>query len=136
MKYLLDTNICIFIIKNNPSLVLNRFKKLSPGEILLSSITLAELRYGVEKSHHKERNSDALEEFILPLEIASFDDRAAHFYGVLQAQLEKKGTPIGPLELMIASHAQSLELILVTNNIKEFSRVPRLPLQDWTQPKI
>lgn len=133
MKFLLDTNICIYIIKNNPPLVLNKFKKLSPNDIAISSVTLAELRYGVEKSLHKEKNRHAFEEFILPLEIMPFDEFTTHFYGVLRAQLEKKGTLIGPLDMMIASHALSLELTLITNNTREFSRVPKLCLEDWTK---
>jgi len=133
MKYLLDTNICIYIIKNNPITVLNHFNSLVPGDIIISSITLAELRYGVEKSSHKEKNESALNEFIIPLEVAPFDEQATHFYGKLITYLEMKGTLIGALDLMIASHAQSLDVILVTNNIKEFSRVPKLKIENWTK---
>lgn len=132
MKFLLDTNICIFLINSKSQIVLDHFKKLSPGDVLLSSVTVAELEYGVEKSHHKEKNRRALQEFIIPLEVVPFDENAAHYYGVLRSYLEKKGTLIGPLDLMIASHAQSLDVTLVTNNLKEFKRVPRLNLQDWT----
>ena len=131
MKFLLDTNICIYIINSKSQHVLNHFKKLSPGDVLLSSVTLAELQYGVEKSQHKEKNRLALEEFTLPLEIVPFDEKAARFYGQLRTYLERNGMVIGPLDLMIASHAQSLDVTLVTNNVKEFERVPKLHIQNW-----
>ncbi len=131
MKYLLDTNICIYIIKKQPVSVINKFKRLSIGDIGISSITLAELNYGVEKSQHPQKNKSALEEFILSLEIVSFDERAAYHYGDMRAELEKKGTPIGPLDLLIAAHARSLDLVLVTNNKKEFARVSKLKIEDW-----
>lgn len=131
MKYLLDTNICIFLIKNKPESVAAHFKKLVLGDVGISSITLAELHCGVEKSQQKEKNRQALDYFLLPLEICFFDDQAAHDYGITQAELEKKGTPIGPLNLLIAAHAKSLKLTLVTNNTKEFSRVHGLKLVDW-----
>lgn len=133
MKYLLDTNICIYIIKRHPDFVLDKFKKFSPNEIGISSITLAELHFGVEKSQQPEKNRMALESFILPLEIFHFDDKAASCYGVLCSHLERKGTPIGPLDLMIAAHAQSLKINLVTNNVKEFSRVPHLIVENWAE---
>ncbi len=133
MKYMLDTNIYIYIINKKPRHVLNKFKTILPGDVLISSVTLAELSYGVEKSLHQEQNRAALEEFIIPLEVAPFDDAAAHCYGVLRTHLEKKGNRIGPLDLMIASHAQSLEVTLVTNNVKEFLRVPKLKIEDWTK---
>lgn len=131
MKYILDTNICIYIIKNNPLTVVEKFKQLTPDDIGISSITLAELQYGVEKSQHQEKNRKALQHFILPLEVIAFDDNAAVFYGNLRAQLEKKGQPIGCMDLMIAAHVKSLQLTLVTNNLKEFSKVSELLLENW-----
>lgn len=128
---MLDTNICIYIIKKQPLNVLKKFSSLEIGDIGISSITLAELIYGVEKSQQQQKNRAALEEFILPLDVMAFDDDAASYYGKLRSNLEKKGTPIGALDLMIAAHSQSLGAILVTNNRKEFMRVPKLTIEDW-----
>ncbi len=131
MKYMLDTNICIYIIKKKPEKVLKKFETFNVGDICISSVTLAELMYGVEKSQHQQKNRVALEEFVLPLEIMPFDDSAAYCYGHIRAHLEKKGKPIGAMDLMIAAHAESLNSILVTNNKKEFSRVPKLKVENW-----
>ena len=117
MKYMLDTNICIYIIKKNPKKVLEKFDFLNVGDVAISSITLSELTYGVEKSLHSKKNSAALHEFILPLEVLSFDENAAYHYGSIRAALEKKGQSIGPLDLMIAAHALSIDTTLVTNNV-------------------
>jgi tRNA(fMet)-specific endonuclease VapC len=132
MKFLLDTNIFIALIKRKPVQTIARLSDLSVGDIGLSSITLAELQYGVVKSGQPERNRQALEEFLLPLEIAAFDRKAADIYGIVRAGLEKAGTPIGPLDTMIAAHALSLEATLVTNNTREFCRIPALKIDDWT----
>jgi tRNA(fMet)-specific endonuclease VapC len=131
MKYMLDTNICIYLIKKRPKTVSHIFETCTIGDICISSVTFAELAYGVEKSPHPEKNKAALEEFVIPLEIAPFDDQAALYYGRIRANLEKKGTPIGPLDLMIAAHAEYLDITLVTNNINEFSRVPNLKIENW-----
>src|SRR3974390_3434099 len=132
MKLLLDTNICIYIIKQQPAAVLKRFLEFQVGDIGISSITLAELRYGVAKSMHREKNAKALDEFIIPLEIVSFDEQAAHVYGDIRAALEKAGPPIGSMDMLIAAHAVSLGIPLVTNNTREFTRVSDLTLLDWT----
>lgn len=132
MKLLLDTNICIYIIKQQPVTVLNRFLEYQVGDIGISSITLAELRYGVAKSAHREKNAKALDEFIIPLELVSYDESAAHVYGDIRAALEKAGTPIGSMDMLIAAHAVSLGIPLVTNNTREFLRVPSLNVIDWT----
>ena len=132
MKYMLDTNICIYIIKQKPLRVLKRFKEYSPGDILISSITLAELRYGAEKSLHVKQNLDALSGFIIPLEIVPFDERAADEYGKVRAQLEKAGQPIGSMDMLIGAHALSLGVTIVTNNTKEFRRIKRLKVENWT----
>ena len=132
MKLLLDTNICIYIIKQQPATVLKRFLEYQVGDIGISSVTLSELRYGVAKSTHKEKNTKALDEFIIPLELVSYDESAAHVYGDIRATLEKAGTPIGSMDLLIAAHAVSLGIPLVTNNTREFLRVPSLKIIDWT----
>ena len=133
MKYMLDTNMCIYIIKKQPAKVLKKFMQLEVGDICISSITFAELMYGVEKSQHRQQNKEALEEFTAPLEIVPFDDGAAAYYGQIRADLERKGTPIGSLDMLIAAHAQYLDMILVTNNRKEFVRVDNLKIEDWVQ---
>ncbi|BBA70903.1 type II toxin-antitoxin system tRNA(fMet)-specific endonuclease VapC [Geobacter sulfurreducens] len=132
MKLLLDTNICIYIIKKQPVAVLNRFLEYQVGDIGISSITLAELRYGVAKSTRREKNAKALDEFIIPLEVISYDESAAHVYGDIRAALEKAGTPIGSMDMLIAAHAVSLGIPLITNNTREFLRVPSLKVIDWT----
>ncbi len=132
MKYLLDTNICIYLIKQKPEKVLDHFKSHSVGDIGISSITLAELRYGVSKSRHAERNRHALDEFALPLEIADFDEKAAEEYGTVRAGLKSAGEPIGSMDMLIAAHALALGAILVTNNTKEFKRVKGLEIADWS----
>jgi len=131
MKLLLDTNICIYIIKQQPVAVLKRFLEYQVGDIGISSITLSELRYGVAKSTHREKNAKALDEFIIPLELASYDEAAAHAYGDIRATLEKAGTPIGSMDMLIAAHAVSLGIPLVTNNTREFARIPYLKIIDW-----
>lgn len=131
MKLMLDTNICIYIIKQQPVAVLKRFLEYQIGDIGISSITLSELRYGVAKSTHQEKNTKALDEFITPLEIVSFDEEAAHIYGDIRATLEKAGTPIGSMDMLIAAHAVSLGIPLVTNNSREFIRIPALNIIDW-----
>ena len=132
MKLLLDTNICIYIIKRQPTNVLKRFLEYQVGDIAVSSITLAELRFGVAKSVQREKNAKALDKFIIPLEVVTFDEQAALAYGEIRTTLEKAGTPIGSMDMLIAAHAVSLGISLVTNNTREFTRVPALTLVDWT----
>jgi tRNA(fMet)-specific endonuclease VapC len=129
-RYLLDTNICIDVINRKPVEVFRHFDGLSVGDIGISSITGAELAYGVAKSG-SARNRQALERFLAPLELMPFDAAAMERYGQLRAQLEKQGTPIGPLDLLIAAHAAALGSTLVTNNLREFERVPGLALENW-----
>lgn len=131
MKVMLDTNICIYIIKQRPESVLERFASHPVGDIGLSVITLAELEYGVSKSGNPSRNREALELFASPLEVAAFDRPATVAYGKLRALLEKKGRPIGSMDMLIAAHALSLGTRLVTNNIDEFKRVPGLRVENW-----
>ena len=131
MRFMLDTDSCIALIKQKPGSILRRLTSLSPGEAGISAITLAELRYGVAKSAQKEKNGPALDEFLLPLEVADFDEPAADAYGVVRAALEKAGTPIGSLDTQIGAHALSLGAILVTHNSREFRRIPGLAVEDW-----
>ena len=131
MKYMLDTNICIFIIKHKPENVIRRLEEHDPGDICISSITYAELAHGVERSQSKEKNRIALTVFLSEIPIVPFDDLAAQVYGVIKADLQKKGTPIGLLDTLIAAHAKSLNLTLVTNKTREFAEVEDLELEDW-----
>jgi tRNA(fMet)-specific endonuclease VapC len=108
------------------------FLEYKVGDIGISTITLSELRYGVAKSRHHEKNSKALDEFTIPLEVVSFDEDAAHVYGDIRANLEKAGMPIGAMDMLIAAHAISLGIPLVTNNAREFVRIPALNIIDWT----
>ena len=133
MDYLLDTNICIYIIKKRPTEVFEKFKNLAIGDVGISSITLAELQYGIEKSSNSLKNREALEKFLTPIAIVDYGYEATVEYGILRAELEKKGIPIGPLDTLIASHAKSLDVILVTNNVREFERIPGLKIENWTK---
>ena len=130
MKLLLDTNICIHIINARPQRVLDRFLRYSVSDIGISSVTAAKLAVGITKSR-SAKNRVALETFLLPLNVAPFDLAAAFAYGELRAELERRGQPIGPLDLQIAAHAISLGTILITNNKREFRRVPSLKVQNW-----
>ncbi|MEK6698402.1 MAG: type II toxin-antitoxin system VapC family toxin [Nitrospirota bacterium] len=132
MKFMLDTNICIYLIKQKPPKVLMHFKSHAVGDIGISSITLAELRYGVFKSQYVEKNRQALDEFILPLEITDFDERAAEEYGTVRADLEKAGKPVGSMDMLIGAHALSLGVTLVTNNVREFKQIKSLKVVDWS----
>lgn len=131
MKVMLDTNICIYLIKQQPPTVIERFLSHPVGDIGISSITVAELAYGVNKSRNTAKNRLALEQFLLPLDVAAFDQDAALSYGKLRARLEQKGTPIGSMDALIAAHALSLGVPLVSNNLREFRRVPGLQLENW-----
>ena len=131
ITYLLDTNICIYVIKRKPPQVLERFRQAEISSIGISSITYSELTFGAAKSLRPEQNRIALTQFVAPLEIAPYDDTAAQCYGDLRACLERQGTPIGSLDMLIAAHALALNCVLVTNNEKEFSRVPGLRMENW-----
>ena len=131
MKYLLDTNICIYIIKQKPPIVLERLQKSEVNEIGISVITLAELEYGVAKSSFPERNKLALVQFLAPFEILPFSETAAAVYGRIRSDLEKSGQIIGPYDLLIGAQALSEKLTLVTNNEREFQRIPGLTIENW-----
>lgn len=133
MHYLLDTNICIYLIKKRPVEVMNHFKQHSPQEVAISIITLFELQYGIEKSQHRQKSEQALAKFLKPLNIIQLDRSSAIEAAIIRAQLEKKGTPIGPYDLLIAGTAKSRNMILVSNNTKEFQRVPGLALENWVE---
>jgi tRNA(fMet)-specific endonuclease VapC len=133
MQFILDTNICIYIIKKKPEQVLKRLSKIDPSTIAISSITWAELMYGAAKSKNRERNLDALKDFIIPFEILPWTVNEASVAGEVRAALEKLGTPIGPFDTQIAAHALFLDLILVTNNEQEFNRIPGLKIDNWTK---
>ncbi len=129
--YMLDTDICIYIIKHKPTSVQARLKMLQPGQLVMSAITFAELVNGARKSKHIEPNIAKLNELAEVIEIYPFDKKAAVFYGDVRSALEKKGEIIGSNDLLIAAHALSLNLILVTNNQKEFKRVDGLRIENW-----
>jgi tRNA(fMet)-specific endonuclease VapC len=132
MKYLLDTNICIYIINEKPKKILRKFERYPVHEFGISSISQAELQYGVTKSKNKKANQDALNEFLLPLTILPFyGDKLIECYGEIRVMLESKGKIIGPLDMLIAAHALSLDLTIISNNIKEFSRVTNLKCENW-----
>ncbi len=134
MRYMLDTNICIYAIKHRPVAVVEALRAHAASGIGLSSITVAELCFGVEKSG-SARNRLALQHFLEPLEIADFDLAAAQAYGRLRQNLQQAGMPIGPLDTQIAAHALSLNVTLVTNNTREFARVSGLTVANWTEPE-
>lgn len=129
---MLDTNICIYAIKHKPEIVIKRFLAHNPDEMCISAITYGELMHGVEKSQSTEKNRIALALFLSPITILEFGAEAAEEYGRIRADLEKKGTPIGSMDLLIAAHAKAEQLIIVTNNTREFKRVEGLPVEDWT----
>ena len=128
---MLDTNICIYIIKNKPQSVKQKFQEFSIGELSISTITVSELMYGAFKSQFIEKNLKAIKNFLMPFEIVDYDYMASVEYGKIRADLERKGTVIGNMDMQIAGHALALDLILVTNNIKEFERVLGLKLDNW-----
>lgn len=130
VKYLLDTNICIYIVNRRPAVVFQHLDRLSYSEVGISCITGAELHFGVAKTG-SERNRNALEKFLAPLVPLAFDEAAMRTYGELRADLERRGRPIGALDTLIAAHALSLNAILVTNNRREFDRVPGLQCENW-----
>ena len=131
MRFMLDTNICIYVIKKKPLDVFQKFSEYPVGEIGLSSVTVAGLFLGVLKSQNPEKNQSALEDFLLPLTILDFDYNSAMVYGAIRATLEKQGTLIGPLDMLITAHAKSQDITLVTNNTREFARVPELKFENW-----
>lgn len=133
MIYMLDTNICIYIIKRKPIQVLKKLMELPVSSVCISTITLSELECGAQKSSVPEQNKLALTEFLASIKIIPFCDNSAQEYGFIRACLEQRGTPIGPLDTLIAAHARALRYTLITNNTKEFARVPGLLIENWVQ---
>jgi len=133
MIYMLDTNICIYAMKKKPEKVLLRLKEELNNGVCISSITLAELEYGMKHSSNPAKNEQALLRFLAPLSILPFGSSAATEYGVIRAYLQCQGTPIGSLDMLIAGHARAEKLILVTNNVREFKRVPELEVENWAE---
>ena len=130
LRYLLDTNICIYVLRHRPQGVRAAFNRHA-AHLCTSSVVLGELLYGAEKSAQPEHNLERIESFTARLEVLPFDDRAAAHFGSIRAELERKGEPIGAYDLMIAGHARSAGLRLVTNNEREFNRVPGLLVENW-----
>jgi len=131
VTYLLDTDICIYIMNQRPKHVFRRFTREPFGTIGVSSISVAELSYGMAKSARPDKNLDVLEEFLYPLTLHNFDPQAARAYGGVRASLERQGTPIGANDLFIAAHALSLNATLVSNNLREFSIISDLRVENW-----
>ena len=129
--YLLDTNICIYIINQHPKSVVKKITGINPQEIKISSVSVAELEFGVSKSRQKEKNRAALSSFLSAFDIIPFDARDAEIYGIIRAELEREGNPIDPYDLQIAAQALARNLILVTNNTAEFARIKKLALENW-----
>jgi tRNA(fMet)-specific endonuclease VapC len=131
MKYMLDTDTCITLIRQRSPRLLEKVVSFMPGEIGLSVITVAELHYGVEHSQYRDKNRDALIQFLLPFDIADFDHDAALAYGSIRADLEAKGLPIGAMDTLIAAHSLALEVTLVTHNLGECQRAPGRKVGGW-----
>ena len=131
MIYMLDTNICVYMMNEHPKHVIEKYRTLLGGDAIISSIVWSELSYGAFKSHHKERNLASLDKFIIPIQVAPYDTKAGTCFGEIRATLEKQGNIIGSYDLMIAAHALSINATLVTNNTKEFSRIKHLRCENW-----
>ncbi len=133
MTYMLDTNICIYAIKRKPEQVFTRIKENLENGLCISAITLAELEHGIAKSDYPEKNRASLAKFLIIFNVLPFDEPAAREYGKICADLQKKGTPIGTMDMLIAGHARSRDYTLVTNNVKEFERVTGLKIENWAE---
>ncbi len=129
--FLIDTNICIYIMNDHPPQVIQKFREIGVGNICISSITVSELQYGVCKSKQIKKNMKRLDEFLSPFEIIPYDESASIYYGKIRSYLEKQGNVIGPLDMLIAAHALSENLTVITNNEKEFKRVKALKVENW-----
>ncbi len=131
MKYLLDTDICIYIIKKKPEKVYRTLSKTKPGDVAISNLTVAELEYGAERSSRPDQNRSVLFNFLNPFELLNFDQESAIVYGRLRMELESKGKPIGPIDTLIGSQALAHSLTLVTNNVREFRRIGGIKIENW-----
>ena len=130
-RYMLDTDMCSYIIKEHPESVRQRFQTLAMEQLCVSVVTYAELIYGIERSSSKRINRPIIEDFVRHLDVMNWDTEAADQYGVIRAELEAAGTPIGAMDMMIAAHAKSIKAVLVTNNQKHFTKVKRLKIDNW-----
>jgi tRNA(fMet)-specific endonuclease VapC len=133
MHYFLDTNICIYLIKKRPLSVVQQLQSLEIHQVAISSITLSELEFGVAKSQFPEKNKFALAQFLAPISILPFEEKAAECYGKVRVELQRKGQPIGSMDMLIAAHAIASEATLVTNNVREFERVEGLKVENWVE---
>lgn len=131
MNFLLDTDICIYLINKHPPSVISKFKQYRPGDIGISVVTVSELEYGVAKSVRQEENQQRLDAFLAPFDLLSYTAETVRTYGAVRADLEKRGKVIGPLDMLIAAQALTEKLTLVTNNEREFRRVPGLLIENW-----
>lgn len=131
IRYLLDTDICIEIIRGKSSQTLVRLGELSAGSLAISSITLAELLFGAAKSSDPSKNRAAVAHFIVPFDVLPFENDAANSYGLLRAELERSGTPVGAMDMLFAAQAMAENLVLVTNNLREFTRIAGLAVETW-----
>jgi tRNA(fMet)-specific endonuclease VapC len=131
LQYMLDTNTCIQIMAARPATLLGRFNRHAQ-QLCISSITLGELHYGAEKSTRQAENLEAIEQFAARLDVQPFSPEAAVHYGEIRAELERRGTPVGPYDMMIGAHARSEALIVVTTNVREFARMPGVRVETWT----
>lgn len=131
--YLIDTNICIYSIKKKPEIALKNIKKHMGKGIFISALTIAELEYGAEYSDHVEENRVAMFKFVSPFSILKFDDKDAYEYGKIKTRLRKMGKIIGPIDMLLAAQAKARNLVMVTNNVDEFSRIDDLEIEDWSK---
>jgi tRNA(fMet)-specific endonuclease VapC len=129
--YLLDTNICIYIVNKHPAEIITRLEYYKPSQIKISSITVAEMEYGASKSSRREKNREALKNFLSPFEIINFDSMDAEIYGIIRAELERNGNVIGPYDIQLAAQALRAGYVFVTNNVKEFERIEKLRIENW-----
>lgn len=132
MRYMLDTCICSYILKQRPASVKARFDQLDADSLCISAVTLAELYYGAARHPKGDAIRKEIDDFASRLSVVAWDELAAEHYGVVRAGLEKRGSPIGAMDMMIAAHAQSIKAILVTNDIRHFPRIPGLKIENWT----
>lgn len=133
MTYMLDTNICVYVIKHKPEQVFQRMQENLQKGLCISAVTLAELEHGIEKSSYPEKNRAALTRFLAIIKVLPFDETAANEYGKVCAGLQRRGTPIGTMDMLIAEHAIAADCIIVTNHIREFERVPGLTIENWVE---
>jgi len=133
VRYMLDTNVCLYIIREKPIRVLKKLRTFDLTDIVISVITHSELEYGVSKSNRQKDNLEALTKFLSPLEIVPYDDKAAADYGQIRNYLEKKGAIVGAMDMLIGAHARSIPATLVTNNLKEFKKIPGLRVENWAK---